>query len=187
MSKVPPKTDTTSQGRKPHVKSILGGRRAALIAAAAMVPLALTTASAQAALASPAQASSTASATPADSCAGQTAYTATLKTPAHTATEHGFYFTNSSQVCVGQANLREDFNDSTGLAERVRVHSGGAGGPVIYETYNNSGSGAGTGTLDFTTHVSRLFNVNQVTVCVALVNQSDHSVVDNVVICKTLG
>jgi hypothetical protein len=160
------------------------GRRAALIAAAAMVPLAITTASAQAATASPAQATSTALAT---SCTGQTPYSQTLTTAAHTATEHGFWFANSSQICVGQADLREDFNDSTGLAERVRVRSGGASGPQIFETFNNSGSGAGTGTLTFTTQVNRLFNVNQLTVCVALVRQSDQSVVDNVVICKTLG
>ena len=160
------------------MKSMFVGRRAALIAAAAMVPLAITTASAQAATASPAQATS---------CTGQTPYSQTLTTAAHTATEHGFWFANSSQICVGQADLREDFNDSTGLAERVRVRSGGASGPQIFETFNNSGSGAGTGTLNFTTQVNRLFNVNQLTVCVALVRQSDQSVVDNVVICKTLG
>src|ERR1017187_2821606 len=120
-------------------------------------------------------------------CSGQPPYTASISSATHTATEHGFFFTNNRQVCVGQANLREDFNDSTGLAERVRVHSGGASGPLIFQTFNNDGSGAGTGTLTFTTHVNTLFNVSQVTVCVALVNQSDHSVVDNVVICKTLG
>jgi hypothetical protein len=163
---------------------------AAALAAAATLGaggMVLTTASAQAATASPAQASSAASAAPAVSCTGQTPYTASISSATHTATEHGFFFTNNRQVCVGQANLREDFNDSTGLAGRVRVHSGGASGPLIFQTFNNDGSGAGTGTLTFTTHVNTLFNVSQVTVCVALVNQSDHSVVDNVVICKTLG
>jgi predicted membrane-bound mannosyltransferase len=170
------------------MKRSFAGRRAALIAATAMVPLAIATASAQAATASPAQASSTASTTPAVACSGTTPYTKSISSATSTATEHGFYFTNSNpQVCVGQANLRENFNDNGDLAERVRVHSGGAGGTLIYQALNTHGSGQGTGTLDFTTGVNMLFNVAQVTVCVALVNQSDGSVVDGVVICKTLG
>lgn len=169
------------------MKRILVGRRATLIAATAMVPLAITTASVQAAMASPAQAGSTASATPAVSCTGQTPYSKSIHSATHTATERGFWYKNSHQLCIGQANLRETYNTSTGLAERVRIHRGGETGPVIYHTLNTHGSGAGTGTLTFTTGVDTLFNVHQVTVCVALVNQSDGSVVDGVNICKTLG
>lgn len=161
-------------------------RRAITCAAAAAIAGSLAVGTAGVADAATAPPATSSTVTPAVSCTGQTAYTKSLITATHTATEHGFFFTNNTQVCVGQANLRENFNDSSGLAERVRVRNGGASGPVIFHTFNNSGAGAGTGTLTFTTHVNTLFNSRQVTVCVALVNQSDHSVVDNVTICKTL-
>jgi len=172
------------------VKRIFAGRRAALIAATAMVPLAITTASAQAATASPAQASATASTTALPHCTGQVVYTKTLTRGTNNARLRGFYFTipnPNPKVCVGQANLRENLDTGRSLAERVRVHAGGAARRVIWQTVNTNGVGAGGNTVTFTTGVNRLFNHRQVTVCVALISQSTLLVVDNVVICKTLG
>jgi hypothetical protein len=174
------------------VKRIFTGRRAALIAATALVPLAITAASAQAATAGPAQASPAASVTPDVSCTGQVAYSKSISSATASATEHGFYYTasNPSEVCVGQADLTETFTDAGGLDERVRVHNGGANGPqLIPQILNDSGSGENSGTLKFTTQVNTLFNVSQVTVCVALVTQADPDgpAVDGVSICKTLG
>ena len=175
------------------MKRIFTGRRAAVIAATALVPLTLTAASAQAATASPAQGGPAASVTPDfASCTGQVPYSTSITSATASATEHGFYYTasNPSKVCVGQADLTETFTSSGGLDERVRVHNGGANGPqLIPQIINSSGAGENSGTLKFTTQVNTLFNVSQVTVCVTLVSNSDLNgpAVDGVSLCKTLG
>jgi len=126
-------------------------------------------------------------ATPLTSCTGQFPYTKSLHSGMHTAIEHGYYWNDSRHVCVGQANLQENFDLGTGLAERVRVYAGGLSGTRIYQTFNKNGRGAGGSSVTFTTPVKTLFNHSKVGVCVALVRQSNHTVVDNVVVCKTLG
>jgi hypothetical protein len=120
------------------------------------------------------------------SCTGTFPYNAWLYSGTHYAHEYGWYWgtTNPISVCVGQADLKENVTNATGLNERVRVHNGPSNGPILYE--HESGGTIDGDAIVFITHVNRVFFEADVTVCVAVVHQSDQSVVPNTTVCKSL-
>jgi len=120
------------------------------------------------------------------SCTGTFPYNAWLYSGTHYAHEYGWYWgtTNPRAVCVGQADEKENVTNATGLNERVRVHNGPSNGPLLYE--HESGGTIDGDAIVFVTHVSRVFFDADVTVCVAVVHQSDQSVVPNTTVCKSL-
>ena len=152
-----------------HRKRIL----TCLIAVAALI-----TALFIAAVAAPATASAV------TSCTGSFRYDAYLNTGNQESHLYGWYWSTNGAVCIGQADLYENVTHSTGLDERVRVRNGPSNGPILYEAY--SGGTINGSSITFVTHVSRVFFVYDVTVCAAVVHQSDHSVVPNTTVCKSL-
>jgi hypothetical protein len=118
------------------------------------------------------------------SCTGSFRYDAYNNTGNDEAHLYGWFWSSTGQVCVGQADLYETVTTSTGLQERVRVHDGSSSGTVL-ETYKSGGTISGN-SITFVTHVSRVFFVSVVTVCVAVIHKSDGSVVPNTTVCKSL-
>lgn len=120
------------------------------------------------------------------SCTGTFPYNAWHYSGTHYAHEYGWYWgtTNPRAVCVGQADEKENVTHATGLNERVRVHNGPSNGPLLYQ--HESGGTISGDAITFITHVSRVFFDADVTVCVAVVHQSDQSVVPNTTVCKSL-
>ena len=147
--------------------------RTGLIALAALISAMFTTA-----VVAPASASAV------TSCTGSYRYDAYLNTGNEEAHLYGWFWSSTGQVCVGQADLYENVTASTGLDERVRVRDGGASGPIIYEHF--SGGTINGSSITFTTYVRQVFYYSVVTVCVAVVHQSDRSVVPNTTVCKSL-
>src|SRR5262249_4524259 len=91
------------------------------------------------------------------SCTGSFAYNQTVYTGTKYSHLYGWYWgtTNPIAVCVGQADLKENLTNATGLNERVRVHNGPSNGPILYE--HESGGTIDGDAIVFTTHVSRVF------------------------------
>jgi hypothetical protein len=118
------------------------------------------------------------------SCTGSFRYDAFVNTGNKEAHEYGWFWSNPGAVCVGQADLFENVVGGRGLSERVRVRDGGASGTLLAE-YKSGGTIAGD-SITFVTHVNRVFFVHVVTVCVAVIHQSDGSVVPNTTVCKAL-
>lgn len=120
----------------------------------------------------------------ATSCTGSYAYNAWLYSGTHYAHEYGWFWSTTGAVCVGQADLAENVTNATGLDERVRVRDGSASGPLLAE-YRSGGTISGNAIV-FTTHVNRVFYYSVITVCVAVIHQSDGAVVPNTTVCKSL-
>jgi hypothetical protein len=146
--------------------------RVAVLAVAALVAAAFS------ALIAPATASAV------TSCTGSYAYNAWAYSGTHYAHEYGWFWSTTGAVCVGQADLAENVTNATGLDERVRVRDGGASGPLLAE-YHSGGTIQGNAIV-FTTHVNRVFYYSVITVCVAVIHQSDGAVVPNTTVCKSL-
>jgi hypothetical protein len=120
------------------------------------------------------------------SCSGKNYYTASTYSGTSFVHEYGWYWSKSNEVCIGQADLAENWYVRPGLDERVRVRAGGSSGALIYQGFSG-GTQGGQG-LVFTHHVNQLFPYGTVGVCVTLVHASDKSVVTGVpTICKNLG
>lgn len=158
-------------------------RLMALAALIAAMFIPAVTVPATASAASAASVASAASA-PVSTCTGSVRYDAFVNTGNREAHEYGWFFSITGAVCVGQADLFENVVGGRGLSERVRVRDGGASGPILAE-YKSGGTIAGD-SITFITHVNRLFFVHVVTVCVAVIHQSDGSVVPNTIVCKSL-
>jgi len=118
------------------------------------------------------------------SCTGTTRYDAVVNTGNTEAHLYGWFWSTTGAVCVGQADLFENVKGGRGLSERVRVRDGGGNGPILAE-YTSGGTINGD-SVTFITHVNRVFFVSVVTVCAAVINQSDASVVPNTTVCKSL-
>jgi hypothetical protein len=134
------------------------------------------------ATASASVASTTASA--ATSCTGSYAYNQWLYSGTHYAHEYGWFWSTTGAVCVGQADLAENVTNASGLDERVRIRDGGSSGPQLAE-YKSGGKISGNAIV-FTTDVKRVFDYSVITVCVAVIHQSDGSVVPNTTVCHSL-
>jgi hypothetical protein len=121
----------------------------------------------------------------ATSCTGSFAYSQTSSSGGSFARLYGWDWTTGSSVCVGQADLQENFTTATGLDERVRVRANGTSGALLYEGL--SGGTINGGTITFTQHVNQVFNYAHVGVCAAVVYQSNGQVDNNVpIVCETL-
>jgi hypothetical protein len=118
------------------------------------------------------------------SCDGTVRYDAYNNSGSVYAHEYGWWWSTNGAVCIGQADEEENVTHATGLDERVRVHNGPSNGTVLYESYR--GGRIDGNRIFFTTYVRRVFWVADVTVCVAVVHHSDHSVVPNTTVCKSL-
>lgn len=118
------------------------------------------------------------------SCTGTAPYNAWRYTGDLYAHEYGWYYETGLTVCVGQADLKEDVTHATGLDERVRVRDGSASGTLLAQ-YERGGKIRGNAII-FTTYVRRIFLHSVVTVCVAVIHQSDGSVVPDTTVCKSL-
>jgi hypothetical protein len=125
-----------------------------------------------------------AAASAATSCTGSYAYNAWAYSGTNYAHEYGWFWSTTGAVCVGQADLAENVTNATGLDERVRIRDGGASGPLLAE-YRSGGTISGNAII-FTTHVNRVFDYSVITVCVAVIHQSDGAVVPNTIVCKSL-
>jgi hypothetical protein len=119
-----------------------------------------------------------------DTCTGSNRYDAYVNSGNRQAHLYGWFWSISGGVCVGQADLFEDVVGGSGFGERVRVRDGGANGTILYE-HTSRGTINGD-SITFVTHVNRVFFVSVVTVCAAVVHQSDNSVVPNTIVCKAL-
>jgi hypothetical protein len=117
-------------------------------------------------------------------CAGNVRYDAFANTGDKEAHLYGWFWSIPGAVCVGQADLFENVEGGRGLSERVRVRDGGANGTILAE-YVRGGTINGN-SITFVTHVNRVFLVSVVTVCAAVIHQSDGSVVPNTIVCKSL-
>jgi hypothetical protein len=129
-------------------------------------------------------AATSASAATATSCTGSYPYNQWRYTGTKYAHEYGWFWSTTGAVCVGQADLAENVTNATGLDERVRIRDGGASGPLIKQ-YKSGGKISGNAII-FTTTVRQLFNYSVVTVCVAVIHQSDGSVVPDTTVCHSL-
>lgn len=98
--------------------------------------------------------------------------------------EYGCFWSTTGAVCVGQADLAENVTNASGLDERVRIRDGGSSGPQLAE-YKSGGKISGNAIV-FTTDVKRVFDYSVITVCVAVIHQSDGSVVPNTTVCHSL-
>jgi hypothetical protein len=125
-----------------------------------------------------------ATASAATSCTGSYPYNEWRYSGKHYAHEYGWFWSTTGAVCVGQADLAENVTNATGLDERVRIRDGGASGPQLAE-YKSGGKISGNAIV-FTTHVSRVFYYSVITVCVAVIHQSDGSVVPDTTVCHSL-
>ena len=154
---------------------------------AAMIALAVVAVAAVFALVAPATANAAgapATANVVTSCTGSYPYNAWHYSGSHYAHEYGWFWSSTGHVCVGQADLAENVTNATGLDERVRIRDGGSSGPLLKE-YKSGGKIHGNAIV-FTTHVNRVFYYSVITVCVAVIHQSDGSVVPNTTVCKSL-
>jgi hypothetical protein len=118
------------------------------------------------------------------SCTRSFAYNATHYSGTNYAHLYGWYWSTSGAVYVGQADPKENVTNATGLSERVRVHDGPSNGTIL-KIYESGGTIDGDAIV-FTTHVDRVFFVPDITLCAAVVHQSDQSVVPNTTVCKSL-
>jgi hypothetical protein len=126
-------------------------------------------------------------------CTEQTSYSSSVSssvtsdkhTVTHTATQYGWYGQEDTHICVGQIDYSENFANSAGLAQRIRIRI--ANGAILYDEYN-SGSKTSGDTINFDPWpVQEEFPYSSVLVCSALVLQKGYTAVPGVpIVCKKL-